>query len=225
MPYHVHRMRKEDIAQVTEIDREAFPTQWPTPNYHDELRNPLAHYIVVCDGADEPPDTKNYQAPSPTGLISRLKRWLNRNDTQTSALPSSHRYRVVSFAGIWLMADEAHLVSIAVRRELQRQGIGELLLIAIIELAKELKASVVTLEVRASNTSAQQLYVKYGFTEVGVRKGYYTDNKESALLMSAESIRATSFLDRFQQLRAAHSQKWGITSYLSVSEHPAPPDR
>ncbi len=48
-PYYVRLKCKDDIDQVTEIDREAFPTQWPAPNYQHELRNQLAHYIVACD--------------------------------------------------------------------------------------------------------------------------------------------------------------------------------
>ncbi|MFC2060260.1 hypothetical protein ACFLTZ_04095 [Chloroflexota bacterium] len=49
MPIYARLMQREDIAQVIEIDREAFPTQWPPPNYQRELQNQLAHYIVACD--------------------------------------------------------------------------------------------------------------------------------------------------------------------------------
>ncbi len=223
MPYHLHRMRQEDIVQVTEIDHEAFPNQWPMPDYRNELRNPLAHYIVACDNAEEHQNVKSYPERQ-TGVMSRLKHWLNRNGIKTGDLPPPP-YRVVGFAGIWLMANEAHLVSIAVRHELQRRGIGELLLIAIIELARELKANMITLEVRVSNTSAQKLYEKYDFVQVGLRKGYYPDNKEDALLMSTENINSAPFLERFQQLKAAYSPKLGITTYLPATDYPVPPDR
>jgi hypothetical protein len=55
--YSVRPMRKEDIRQVTQIDREAFPTQWPPPNYQHELKNQLARYLVTCD------DTKIFEEP------------------------------------------------------------------------------------------------------------------------------------------------------------------
>lgn len=212
-------MSRGDIPQANEIDREAFPTQWPAPNYNDELRNPLSHYIVACD---ETQTVEPLQKDQPKGLLFRLKNWFNfESNHQVDSPP----HRVAGFAGIWMMADEAHLVTIGVRKAFQRRGIGELLLIAIIELARELKASVVTLEVRVSNTGAQKLYEKYGFANVGLRRAYYTDNKEDAVLMSTESIRSPSFVERFQRLRDAHSRKWGITSYQPSPISPVPPDR
>ena len=101
------------------------------------------------------------------------------------------------------MADEAHITNIAVRQKYQRRGLGELLIIATIDLAQELKASMMTLEVRASNTVAQSLYRKYGFVEVGVRRAYYVDNREDGIIMSTENITSESFQTRLRQLREA----------------------
>lgn len=114
------------------------------------------------------------------------------------------------------MADEAHITNIAVREIHRRQGIGELLLISIIDLATGLNAGKLTLEVRASNIAAQSLYYKYGFTQVGLRRGYYTNNKEDAILMSIEDITSASFQSRLNRLKKAHSQKWGIAFYQVV---------
>ena len=108
-----------------------------------------------------------------------------------------------------LMVDEAHLISIAVREEYRRLGIGELLLISIADLAAKLKARIITLEVRASNIAAQRLYYKYGLDLVGLRPCYYSDNGEDAVLMTAENITSASFRARLQQLRQAYSRKWG----------------
>jgi len=66
-----------------------------------------------------------------------------------------------------------------------------------------------TLEVRASNLAAQNLYSKYGFTQVGIRRGYYLDNREDGVLMSTESITSAPFQARLQQLREARTRKWG----------------
>ncbi|GAG07754.1 unnamed protein product, partial [marine sediment metagenome] len=60
------------------------------------------------------------------------------------------------------------------------------------------------------NIAAQRLYSKYGFTQVGLRHGYYTDNREDGVLMSTENITLAPFQVRFQQLKQAHFKKWGI---------------
>lgn len=207
-------MRKEDIAQVNEIDREAFSTQWPPPNYQHELQNQLARYIVACDESKtfEEPEVKAPPEKGVSELVSRVRQWFNHDSFFGSKLPPSSRQYIVGFAGIWILADEAHITNIAVRKRYQRQGIGELLLIAIIELTRELKANFMTLEVRASNTVAQSLYHKYGFTQVGLRRGYYTDNREDGIIMSTEKITSTPFQERFQQLKQAHFRNSGIAS-------------
>jgi len=210
MPYYVRRMRREDIAQATKIDREAFPSMWPPANYRHELNNQLAHYIVVCEEGRTVEESEVEAIPEKgfSGLVFRVKRLFNHDRSFGNELPASSKEYVVGFAGFWFMADEAHLTSIAVREEYHRQGIGELLFIHIIDLATELNAGIITLEVRASNTAALSLYGKYGFTHVGLRHGYYTDDREDAVLMTAENITSASFQARLQQLKQAHSRKW-----------------
>ncbi|MFH1650872.1 MAG: ribosomal protein S18-alanine N-acetyltransferase [Chloroflexota bacterium] len=195
MPYRIRPMRREDIPQVNAIDREAFPSQWPAPNYQHELELQLAHYVVILDESHPSPESgRNH----PGGWLSRLRRLFARDSAGSSASPGQF---VAGFAGIWVLADEAHVTNIAVRREYQGRGLGKQLLIAIVETANRLNASFLTLEVRASNTSAQQLYRKFGFRETGRRKGYYLDNREDAVLMSTESLTSTSFQEKYQQLR------------------------
>jgi ribosomal-protein-alanine N-acetyltransferase len=204
-------MCQEDLPQVNEIDHEAFPTLWPPPNYQRELKNGLAHYIVACDEEEE------YEPPEPpkttpkkglAGLISRLK--LRSNDNHADGQPQPPREYLFGFAGLWLMAGEAHITNIAVRESYRRQGIGELLLISMIELALELGAHLVTLEVRTSNTIAQSLYAKYGFVEVGLRRGYYTDNREDGVLMTIENVTSAPVQTDLQQLKQAHARRWRV---------------
>ena len=213
MSLHVRPMCNEDVAQVKEIDREAFPTQWPPPDYRRELQNPLARLIVVCD-ADKTVTEPEVQAPLEkgiSGLASKVRRLWCRERFFEDKLSSSDRRYVLGFAGIWVMADEAHLTNIAVRKQYQRQGIGEQLMISIIDLAAEFKADFITLEVRVSNTAAQSLYSKYGFTKISVRRGYYTDNREDALIMSTESIASATFQARLKRLKRAHFKNTGET--------------
>jgi ribosomal-protein-alanine N-acetyltransferase len=96
--------------------------------------------------------------------------------------------RVVAYAGLWLMVDEAHVTTFAVLPAYRRRGIAGQLLSHLIELAADLGATVVTLEVRISNLAARQLYERFGFRPVGVRPRYYTDNGEDALIMTTEPL-------------------------------------
>jgi len=207
LPYYVRPMRKEDIPQVNEIDREAFPTQWPLPDYRRELQNPLARLIVACELKEaNQPEPKPPPEKARLGLAARLRQLFGRSLGEKAA---PDKELVLGFASIWVMADEAHLTNIAVRKRYQRQGIGELLLISIIDLATELKADFVTLEVRVSNLPAQHLYHKLGFVQTGIRPGYYTDNREDALIMSTESITSAPFQARLQELKRAHARRYG----------------
>ncbi|MDP2916674.1 MAG: ribosomal protein S18-alanine N-acetyltransferase [Dehalococcoidia bacterium] len=209
-PYHLRRMCKEDIAQITQIDREAFPTMWPPVNFRHELDNRLAHYIVVYGEEERTPEpVKPEQEPS--GLAHRIKQ-LFRGSSSRVAQKAPLQY-IMGFIGIWMMADEAHIINIAVREQCRQQGLGELLLIAGLDLAYKLKASIMTLEVRKSNVAAHKLYEKYGFVEVGVRRGYYTDNKEDALLMSTEGLALESFQARLRKLKEAHLADMGTVNY------------
>jgi len=146
-------------------------------------------------------------------LMSRVRQLFNHNRLISGKPMLSDNQYIIGFAGLWMMAGETHIINIAVRESYRRQGIGELLLIALINLAIELKAEIITLEVRASNLAACGLYFKYGFTQVGLRRSYYTDTGEDGVLMSTENIVLASFQTRFQQLKKAHSRKWGIALY------------
>jgi ribosomal-protein-alanine N-acetyltransferase len=116
---------------------------------------------------------------------------------------------IIGYAAMWLMVDEAHLISIAVRETYRCRGIGELLLNSIIDLAMQLRSQVITLEVRASNQAAQALYEKYGFIKVGVRRGYYSNDREDALIMTTENIISASYQARLRELRQKYEQRRG----------------
>jgi ribosomal-protein-alanine N-acetyltransferase len=90
---------------------------------------------------------------------------------------------VIGFGGIWLILDEGHITNIAVHPEFRGIGAGDMIVEALIEVCKLEGINSMTLEVRASNATAQKLYKKHGFIEEGVRKNYYTDTKEDAVIM------------------------------------------
>jgi ribosomal-protein-alanine N-acetyltransferase len=169
-------MCREDIEQVTEIDLEAFPTMLPQTNYQRELKNELSYYIVACD---------------------REKATMG-NDKETDLEDCN---LVIGLAGFWLVASEVHIVNIAVRQSYRRRGIGELLLISLLSLASEKGADTITLEVRKSNIVAQKLYERYGFKIKGIRHGYYQDDREDAVIMTAEDIKADMFKANLSRLK------------------------
>jgi [ribosomal protein S18]-alanine N-acetyltransferase len=91
--------------------------------------------------------------------------------------------KVVGYCGVWIIVDEAHITNIALLPEYRGLKLGEALLSRIIDLARNMGALRVTLEVRVSNARAQALYRKFGFEDGALRKQYYTDNMEDALVM------------------------------------------
>lgn len=95
--------------------------------------------------------------------------------------------QVIGYAGLWKLSDEAHISTIAVHPDWQRNGLGELLLLDLLIIAYTLKVSLITLEVRKNNFKAQALYEKYHFDVVGQRPRYY-QGKEDALIMTVARL-------------------------------------
>ena len=204
MTFSIRQMTAADLDQIQDIDREAFPTQWPAPNYRQELSNKMAHYLVLCDDdkrTGEPPPPPPPPPPPRPSFFRRLLPWRNSRRRDAHIRPDSTGDYLVGFSGIWVIVDEAHITNIAVRAAYQGQGLGELLLVATFDLANDLHASFLTLEVRVSNVVAQRLYAKYGFAQQGIRKAYYLDNREDAYIMTTDDIRTTASKRKLAELR------------------------
>ena len=92
--------------------------------------------------------------------------------------------RAVGYVGLMYVLDEGYISNVAVSPSRRREGIADMLLTELYARAKAKKLSFLTLEVRESNAPAQSLYKKHGYTEVGMRKGYYSLPKEDAVLMT-----------------------------------------
>jgi ribosomal-protein-alanine N-acetyltransferase len=192
-------MKYEDIPQVAQIDREAFPGEWVFRSqsaYKQDLDNPSVRYVVACQKNDVSESGKKGMRAVP---------WFKRLFNYERGLGTSED--IVGFSGFWMMLGEAHIIAIGVRNGYRRLGIGEGLLIATVELAQMLNASVVTLEVRASNLIAQELYRKYGFQVVGRRLKYYSSDGEDALIMSTDNITFLPFRASFKQLKEDYARR------------------
>jgi ribosomal-protein-alanine N-acetyltransferase len=203
--YTIRLTEDRDIRQIAEIDREAFSEEQlfrSYASYHREIHNPLARYIVACTEEEHELDTNRQIMPEPPWY----KRLFSRNYHNVQHT-TSEQY-VFGFAGFWITPDEAHITALGVRNNYRRSGIGERLLISLIDLATQLSVRTITLEVRASNKAAQALYQKYGFQAVGRRPRYYSNNREDAVLMSTNTITSASFQAHFQELKEAHQQRW-----------------
>ena len=197
--YIIRFMEYEDIPQVAQIDREAFPGEWVFRSqsaYKQDLDNPSVRYIVACNKRDV--------SESEGQAVQKLP-WFKRLFSYERHLNVPEN--IVGFSGFWMMMKEAHIIAIGVRDGYRRLGIGEGLLIATIELAQILNANAVTLEVRASNEIAQELYRKYGFQVVGRRLKYYSSDGEDAIIMSTDSITSLPYQASFQQLKKDFAQE------------------
>jgi ribosomal-protein-alanine N-acetyltransferase len=102
---------------------------------------------------------------------------------------------IVGYAGLMMSLTDGHVTTIAVDPAFQRFGIGTRLLLALTREARERGATALTLEVRLSNRGAQDLYRRFGFKPVGVRKGYYADTGEDALVMWAYDVDRADYGD------------------------------
>ncbi|MBI2952904.1 MAG: ribosomal protein S18-alanine N-acetyltransferase [Chloroflexi bacterium] len=209
-------MEIDDIPEVMEIERQCFTMPWPAHAYRRELKdNRLSRYLVAqwieneataaVTQVAEQPKARTKEAPSTKSLVRRALEHLFQGFAQPK--PAGGIGTLAGYAGLWLMLDEAHITTIAVRPQLRGQGIGELLLIGLADTAIALGAKYLTLEVRVSNTVAQNLYRKFGFHEEGVRKRYYSDNGEDALIMWSEPLGSQQFQNRLDGLKADLNRK------------------
>ncbi len=96
--------------------------------------------------------------------------------------------KIIAYAGAWMVFEEGHITNVAVAKEWRGQGIGKALTAALQQYAANLGVQYMTLEVRKSNVAAQKLYEQLGFVALGLRKRYYEDNGEDALLMVCQNM-------------------------------------
>ncbi len=200
MPFALRPLRPGDVVQAAEVERDAFSTLFPPTAFRRELGKRNASYLVAeqlaSSGAPEEPRRR--------GLFGSLLSGVRSGSSGVGDCG-----RIAGFIGIWYMVDEAHVVSVGVRTSDRGRGIGELLLIGALERAMSRTAAVMTLEVRESNWVAINLYRKYGFEQRGVRKAYYADNREDALIMTTEPILRPEYREFFVNLEREHATRWG----------------
>lgn len=181
----IEPIEDKDLDEVMIIERLSFPTPWPENAFLTEMhQNQLAHYVVARLPIVAP--------------ISSLASFSSTSSSSSAIELSSSQ--VAGYAGVWIVIDEAHVTTIAVHPDLRGKKIGEQLLYYLLKYAIGRNARWATLEVRESNKGAQALYKKYGFSTVGVRKNYYVEEGENAVIMWAGNLKGEGSTKRLESL-------------------------
>lgn len=208
MQFGVELMQVEHIPAVSAIERESFSQPWPPQAYRKEIQQNRMAYYYVARRLDQPafePTELGLEgvAPVEPSLVGRMTRLFRPPPEQPRGETLAELCRIVGYCGLWLMVDEAHITTIAVHPKYRGLGLGELLLVQMTDTARSIGARWLTLEVRKSNRLAQDLYRKYTFKEMGVRRRYYSDDGEDALVMWTDPIDSDSFAELLARNRAA----------------------
>ena len=185
----IRPMREHDLSQVLAIEETVFAENpWPHSAFSRQLDNPLAQFIVMT-----------------------------LNDGPERGARATSPGKVIGYAGTWLIVDEAHVMNIAVTPRYQGQGLGELLLLHVLDSIRALGAATCTLEVRPSNVRAQSLYQQLGFRVEGRRRHYYVDNGEDALIMTTADLATLQPLhqQRFESACVRLSKTYNLGAYWS----------
>lgn len=153
-------MLTPDIPTVVVIDRMSFEPAWSARSYAHEINESNYSHMCVLEQTRE---------VKPNGFRRLLR-----------ASAPSMETEIVGYGGLWNIADEAHISTIATHPQYRGRGWGELMLAGMIRKALVLRTSYVVLEVRVSNVIAQNLYHKYGFKIVDTKAHYYSNNGEDA---------------------------------------------
>ncbi|MGB7338204.1 MAG: ribosomal protein S18-alanine N-acetyltransferase [Phototrophicaceae bacterium] len=192
-------MQIPDIPEVMVIDQVSFTNAWPERSYHFELNESQVSYMLVLEKMEQ----------RELSAWKRLVNSLRGEESDYELQPV-----VVGYGGLWKIAEEAHISTIASHPDYRGHKYGEILLASMLIRAIALKAEYVVLEVRVSNDVAQNLYKKYGFVIHGTKKNYYHQDNEDAYDMrldltpeAIELVQALSktlaervtFIDRFSK--------------------------
>ncbi|HEX2908078.1 MAG TPA: ribosomal protein S18-alanine N-acetyltransferase [Phototrophicaceae bacterium] len=201
MTLSLRYMTLADVPQVAAIDRLAFDLPWSERAYSYEVTESTYSYMVVLEVAEE-------AAPGQGWL-----RWLPALNGR------GHSRQIVGYGGLWNIMSEAHVSTIAVHPNYQGRGWGEILLAGMVRRSLRLQADYVALEVRVTNTRAQNLYRKYEFETVGTKAHYYRNNNEDAYDMRL-ALTTPDIQPRLEERFAALQAKHGFTNHYTEHEPP-----
>jgi ribosomal-protein-alanine N-acetyltransferase len=191
LPYLVEPMTLADLDQVMAIEQVSFSAPWSEQAYRYEInQNSYSTMLVIKQSAS-----------------SR-----NRLESALSVFGFYKSNPVRGYGGFWLLVDEIHISTIAVHAAWQGQGLGEMLLLSLLDEGIAQGGRNATLEVRVSNLPAQSLYHKYAFSIVSRLRRYYADNNEDAYIMVTPPFGDLEFQANLSECRAQLHHKLGAGS-------------
>jgi len=185
-------MRRKDVPRVVSIDRMSFPSPWSAHSYNYEVAESTYSHMVALEAPIEQP-------------IQGFKKFVHAFSGQRARVETVQQ--VVAYGGLWNIAGEAHISTIASHPDFRGRGWGEVILASMIDKAINLQAEYIVLEVRVSNTVAQRLYEKYEFATVDIKRNYYRDDREDAYDMRLDledTALIQRFYQRFEQIKLKH---------------------
>ena len=192
--FKFENLSKYHIPGLKLIEREVFPGMNMNTFFESELLDPKYLY-VVCLVSELSQSDDIWKKNNQRNIFVFLYRWSCRFINFWREKLFSN-VQVIGYIGLQFVSDEAHIVSIAVGKAWRRLNIGEMLLTKGIICSETRKCNTISLEVRVSNTIAQNLYKKYGFENIRVRPRYYSDDQEDALVMSVKDIDNHSYINK-----------------------------
>ena len=183
----IRDMYLTDLEQVMFIEKHSFSTQWSSLTYVYEIQQSSTTHMGVITLPE-----KESSPVSPPAYLERfqfLRRSLRRKPTTE---------QIIAYGGVWVRMGEAHISTIASHENYRGRGLGELMLVGLLGRGIAQGATHAALEVRVSNTVAQNLYQKYGFVQNNVIPHYYHDNREDAYLMKVPYLNET-YVQKFKR--------------------------
>jgi ribosomal-protein-alanine N-acetyltransferase len=190
-------MTPDDLDEIMPLERQCFEDPWTRRMYLNDLTtNPSATYLVVrmANSKWQMADTK----PSATVGPGRPSDALPQAGKASEAAIQSP---ILAYGGFWLLLDEAHIATVASHPDWRGCGLGQWLMLALLDAAMTRGAASSTLEVRAGNLPARHLYEKLGYEVTGLRKHYYRDG-EDGLIMTTPPLSEAGMQARLGAARA-----------------------
>ncbi|MFB8790947.1 MAG: ribosomal protein S18-alanine N-acetyltransferase [Potamolinea sp.] len=176
----------EKLNAVVELDHLCFGGLWTRPGYEREIESPSSNLLVL----EAHPASREAQDQSQSSAVLTQNSVTVTADGETASTPPNF---LVGLGCFWSIVEEAHITILAVHPDYQRQGLGQLLLYALLRDAKRRQLEWATLEVKPSNQAALSLYQKFGFQEAGRRRRYYQDTGEDALILWLRGLQKGEF--------------------------------